>query len=403
MRVERAALRDEVLRLLRRAPVVGLLGPRQVGKTTLAREIAASFSGPVTHFDLERPSDLARLSEPELALEPLRGLVVLDEVQRRPELFPLLRALADRPRKPARFLVLGSASPALLRQESESLAGRVAFLELPGFGVGELGPRQLDRLWLRGGFPASFTAGSDEDSFAWRTDFLQTFLERDLAQLGSVPAPTLRRFWAMLAHVHGQVLNWSELGRSMGVSDATVRRYADRLEGALVVRQLPAWHENISKRQVKAPKLYVRDSGLLHALLDLKTRRALDESPRSGASWEGFLLEQVRQRLGASVRQCYFWGTHQGAELDLLVTDGTRKLGFEFKRTASPSITPSVRSALESLSLESLTIVHAGAESFPLGQNVRAVAARSLLTELEPLRQQRHPPHHRQRGAPQRD
>lgn len=388
MKIARAQLTDEVLRLLRRAPVVALLGPRQVGKTTLARDVAAAFgAGTVTTFDLEQPSALARLAEPELALEPLRGLVVLDEIQRRPELFPILRVLADRPRRPARFLVLGSASPELLRQESESLAGRVAFLELGGLSLSEVTPRRLDRLWLRGGFPASFTAASDADSFEWRTDFIQTFLERDLPGLGvSIPAPTLRRFWSMLAHVHGQILNWSELGRSMGVSDATVRRYADQLEGALVIQQLRPWHENISKRQVKSPKLYLRDSGLLHALLDLKTREDLDKAPRSGASWEGFLLQQVTQQLGATSRQCHFWATHQGAELDLLVTDGARRLGFEFKRTASPAVTPSMRSALEALDLETLFVVHAGDESFSLGPKIRALSAARLTEDLAPLR-----------------
>lgn len=387
MKIARARLTGEVLRLLRRAPVVTILGPRQVGKTTLARDVAANFTGQVTTFDLEQPSALARLAEPELALEPLRGLVVLDEIQRRPELFPLLRVLADRPRRPARFLVVGSASPELLRQESETLAGRIAVLELAGLSLSEVTPKRLERLWLRGGFPASFTAASDAESFEWRADFIQTFLERDLPGLGvSVPAPTLRRFWAMLAHVHGQVLNWSELGRSMGVSDATARRYADQLEASLVIQQLQPWHENISKRQVKAPKLYLRDSGLLHALLELRTPAQLDQSPRSGASWEGFLLHQVAQHLGASPRQCHFWATHQGAELDLLVTDGNRKLGFEFKRTASPAVTASMRSAMESLDLDQLCVVHAGRDSFPLGPKIRAVAAARLTEDLEPLR-----------------
>jgi uncharacterized protein len=281
--------------------------------------------------------------------------------------------------------VLGSASPELLRQESESLAGRIAFLELPGFSLAEVGAQRLHRLWLRGGFPASFTASSDTTSFDWRTDFIQAFLERDLAQLGSVATPTLRRFWSMLAHVHGQILNWSELGRSMGVSDAAVRRYTDLLEGALVVRQLQPWHENVSKRQVKAPKLYVRDSGLLHALLDIHTLHSLDASPRSGASWEGFLCEQVQQQLRASARQCYFWATHQGAELDLLVIDGDRKIGFEFKRTASPAVTPSMRSAMETLALQSLTVIHAGEHTFPLAPRIRAVAATRLTHDIEPL------------------
>jgi predicted AAA+ superfamily ATPase len=363
--------------------VVGLLGPRQVGKTSLARELAATWPAPVTFFDLERPSDLARLEEPELALEPLRGLVVLDEIQRRPELFPMLRVLADRPRKPARFLVLGSASPDLLRQESESLAGRIAFHELRGFELSEVPAKRHGRLWLRGGFPPSFLAASDTASLAWRQDFVRTFLERDLGALGiQVPAPTLRRFWTMLAHVHGQVLNWSELGRSMGVSDQTVRRYADHLSGALVVQQLQPWHANISKRQVKTPKLYVRDSGLLHALLDIGTPEQLETSPRLGASWEGFVIGQIMAHLRVEPERCFFWATHQGAELDLLVFEGSRRFGFEVKRTAAPSLTLSMRTALQTLRLDRLDVVHAGKETFPLGKNVRAVALDNLLRDL---------------------
>lgn len=385
MKLARPALAAHVHRLLRRSPVVALLGPRQVGKTTLARDVVAGWTGPVTTFDLERPADLARLAEPELALESLRGLVVLDEVQRRPELFPVLRVLADRPRKPARFLVLGSASPELLRQESETLAGRIAFLELRGFSLGEVGRKHLDRLWLRGGFPPSFTAASDAASFEWRDDFVRTFLERDLALLGGPEPTTMRRFWSMLAHVHGQILNWSELARSMGVSDMSVRRYADRLEGALVISQLQPWHENITKRQVKAPKLYIRDSGLLHSLLDIRTRAQLDTAPSLGASWEGFQLGEVVAHLGVPLRQCFFWATHQGAELDLFVHHGGRRLGFEFKRSTSPAVTPSMRTALSDLKLEHLWVVHAGSETFPLAEKITAVAAARVLDDLEPL------------------
>ncbi|MBX7100293.1 MAG: ATP-binding protein [Myxococcaceae bacterium] len=366
--------------------MVGLLGPRQVGKTTLALEVADAIGGAVTRFDLERPSDLARLEEPELALEPLRGLVIIDEVQRRPDLFPVLRVLADRRRAPARFLVLGSASPELLRQESETLAGRIAFHELGGFALSEVAPRQQDRLWVRGGFPRSFTASSDADSLAWRQDFVRTFVERDLAPLGvTVPAPTLQRFWAMLAHVHGQVLNWSELGRSMGVSDLTVKRYTDHLAGALVVGLLRPWHENISKRQVKAPKVYLRDSGLLHALLDIGTQQALSVHPSLGASWEGFVLGQVLALLGRTHREAYFWATHQGAELDLLLFDGTKRFGFEFKRTAAPAVTASMRSALATLGLERLDVVHAGDETYPLAPRIRAVAFKRLREDLTGL------------------
>ena len=383
MAVARAEHLDTLRRLLRRAPIVGLLGPRQVGKTTLARQVAAVWPGPVTFFDLERPSDLARLTEPELALEPLRGLVVLDEIQRRPNLFPVLRVLADRPRKPARFLVLGSASPDLLRQESETLAGRIAFHELQGFSLLEVSASRLERLWLRGGFPPSFLASSDKASLDWRRDFVRTFLERDLGTLGiSVPPPTLRRYWTMLAHVHGQILNWSELGRSMGVSNHAVQRYADYLAGALVVQLLQPWHENISKRQVKTPKLYLCDSGLLHALLDIGTVEQLDVSPHSGASWEGFAIAQLLAHIAAPPEQCFFWATHQGAELDLLVFDGPKRFGFEIKRTSAPQMTPSMRSALETLHLDSLDVIHAGKDTFPLGARVRAVGLANLRADI---------------------
>lgn len=387
MKIARPTQVDIIRRLLRRSPVVGLLGPRQVGKTTLALEVAAQWQGATTRFDLERPSDLARLQEPELTLEPLRGLVILDEIQRRPELFPYLRVLADRPRRPAQFLVLGSASPELLRQESETLAGRIAFHELTGFDVSEVAARQTDRLWLRGGFPSSFTASSDAESLGWRRDFIRTFLERDLAPLGiSVPAPTLHRFWAMLAHVHGQTLNWAELSRSMGVGDHTVKRYADHLAGALMVGLLQPWHENISKRQVKSPKLYLRDAGLLHALLDIDSFTHLQTHPSLGASWEGFVVSQLMSVLKVGYRDAFFWATQQGAELDLLVFDRSKRLGFEIKRTASPVVTPSMRSALATLGLERLDVVHAGAHTFQLGQRIRAVAFRRLLQDVEPIR-----------------
>jgi predicted AAA+ superfamily ATPase len=377
----------EVLQRLRRAPVVGLLGPRQVGKTTLALEVAGGWTGPVARFDLERPSDLARLADPELALEPLKGLVIIDEVQRRPDLFPVLRVLADRPKKPARFLVLGSASPELLRQESETLAGRISFHELSGFDVSEVGAARSDRLWLRGGFPASFTAGSDASSFSWREDFIRTFLERDLQPLGiNVPSPTLRRLWTMLAHVNGQQLNLSELGRSMSVSDMTVRRYADHLAGTLMVTLLEPWHENISKRQVKSPKLYVRDTGLLHALLGIADLPTLLSHPAVGASWEGFVLDQLRAHLGVEWRDCYFWATQQGAELDLLVFDGQKRYGFEVKRASAPTVTKSMRSAFETLKLDRLDVLHAGKESWPMGEKIRAVAFSRMLDEVPKLR-----------------
>lgn len=366
--------------------MVALLGARQVGKTTLAHELARAHPRKSTFFDLERSADLSLLADPELALRSLTGLVVLDEVQRRPDLFPSLRVLADRRPLPSRFLVLGSASPALLRQASESLAGRIAFHELPGLSLAEVGARKLDRLWLRGGFPRSFTARAEPSSFEWRQEFVRTFLERDLPQLGSsVPAPTLGRFWAMLAHAHGNIWNGSEFGRSLGVAHTTVGRYLDLLSGAFVVRQLAPWSENLAKRQVKAPKAYVSDPGLLHALLDIRTGHQLIRHPKVGASWEGFGIQAVIDRLRARREECYFWATYSGAELDLLVVRGSMRLGFEFKRTTAPKVTPSMRIAQESLRLKRLDVVHAGERTGPLGKGIRALALERLLEDLEPL------------------
>ena len=374
-----------VRRLLAENRVVALLGARQTGKTTLARQVGAAHGSGSTYFDLESSRDLARLEDPLLALESLRGLVILDEVQRRPEIFPTLRVLSDRPRG-ARFLVLGRASPDLLRQSSETLAGRIAFHQLTGFSLDEVSVRRSRDLWLRGGFPRSFLAKTLTASASWRHAFIDTFLERDLPQLGvRVSGVTLRRFWAMLAHVHGQILNWSELGRSMAVSDMTVRHYVDVLVSTFMVRVLPPWHENLSKRQVKAPKLYVRDSGLLHTLLDLETFEQLDRHPKVGASFEGFCVEAIIAKLGARADQCHFWATHGGAELDLLVVAGGRRRGFEIKRSVAPRVTPSMVSALADLKLDSLDVVHAGLETFPLGRGIRALALSRLLTDLVPL------------------
>jgi predicted AAA+ superfamily ATPase len=367
-----------VRRLLSEQPVVALLGARQIGKTTLARQVARSYGASVAFFDLESSRDLAKLADPMLALEPLRGLVVLDEVQRRPDIFPTLRVLADRPRG-ARFLVLGSASPELLRQTSETLAGRIAFHHLDGLSLREVGSRRASDLWLRGGFPRSFVARTLGTSLRWRRDFVSTYLERDLPQLGiRVPSTTLLRFWTMLAHVHGQILNWSELGRSMAVSDATIRHYVDLLASTFMVRMLPPWHENLSKRQVKAPKIYIRDSGILHALLDIETMRALEQHPKIGASWEGFCVESLIAQLGARPEQCYFWATHTGAELDLLVVAKGRRRGFEIKRTVSPRVSPSMQVALHDLKLDSLDVIHAGQDTFPLARKVRAVSLSRL-------------------------
>ncbi len=387
MKIDRPGHVRRVRHLLARSPAVAILGPRQVGKTTLARAVQDAWTGPVARFDLEDPADLARLADAMPALRPLRGLVVLDEVQRRPELFPTLRVLADRPRTPARFLVLGSASPDLLQQSSESLAGRLAFHELAGLSIEEVGAGRLELLWLRGGFPRAFLASSHAASLEWRLDLIRTFLERDVPQLGvSIPAATLRRFWTMLAHYHGQIWNASEFARSFGVSDMTVRRYLDLLSATFVVRILQPWHENVGKRQVKSPKVYLADTGLLHALLNLGTREDVDRHPKVGASFEGFAIAALVDRLGARWNECHFWATHAGAELDLLVVRGRTRLGFEIKHTVAPVVTPSMRAALADLRLSRLDVVHAGDRTFPLAPRIRAVALSRLLEDVPSLR-----------------
>jgi len=375
----------EIIRLLGLFPVVAILGARQIGKTTLASLVLSQWQDKVTHFDLEDPRDLARLADPMTALAPLTGLVVLDEVQRTPDIFTVLRVLADRPSGP-RFLVLGSAAPALLRQTAESLAGRIAYYPLPGLGLDEVGAENLERLWLRGRFPASYLADTDNDSAEWRRHFVTTFLERDLPQLGvTFSGATLRRFWNMLAHWHGQVWNASEFARSFGVSEASIRRYLDALTHALVVRQLPAWRENLRKRQVRAPKIYLTDSGIAHTLLALESHETLLSHPRLGASWEGFGIDLVIERVKARLEECYFWATHTGAELDLFVTRGQRRLGFEFKRTVAPKVTPSMRHAIVDLSLDELVVIHAGAESYPLTERIRAIPLARIWADLTPL------------------
>lgn len=376
----------QIAGLLERFPVVAIVGARQVGKTSLARMLAKREPGPVHTFDLEDPADLARLSEPGLALRRLEGLVVIDEVQHRPDLFPLLRVLADRADTPARFLVLGSASPELLRQGAESLAGRIAYHRLSGFGLDEVGTEAMEKLWIRGGFPRSFLAGDDTASYEWRAQFSSTFILRDVPSFGvGVPGPTMRRFWTMLAHFHGQLWNASELGRSFGVADTTVRRYLDVLSATYMIRQLQPWHANVRKRQVKSPKIYFEDTGLLHTLLGLVEQVDVERHPKLGASWEGFALHQVIARLGANEDECFFWATHGGAELDLLVVRGQRRLGFEFKRTEAPKVTKSMRIAISDLELECIDVVHAGSITYPLTEGVRALALVDLVGALAPL------------------
>jgi predicted AAA+ superfamily ATPase len=373
--------------LLQRHPVVAIIGARQVGKSTLAQLIAQAFPETTTFFDLEKDEDLARLADPMLALKNLKGLVVLDEVQRQPDLFRTLRVLADRPDQPCRFLILGSASPHLLKQSSESLAGRIVYHHLGGFDLGEVAPDACERLWRRGGFPRSFLASTEAQSAEWRRAFVRTFAERDLPQLGAgMPSSTTRRFWTMLAHWQGQTWNASEFGRSFGVADTTVRRYLDALTSALVVRQLLPWHANVRKRQVKSPKVFVADSGILHCLLNLPRQTDIEGHPKAGASWEGFVVEQLIAHLQAEPDECYFWATHAGAELDLLIVRGSERRGFEIKRTSSPQVTPSMRAALSDLELTSLEFIHAGEHSFDMQQRLRAVSISRLIEDIAPLR-----------------
>jgi predicted AAA+ superfamily ATPase len=365
---------------------VGIVGARQVGKTTLARTFMSERGGRATYFDLESLEDTARLADPMLALKSLKGLVVIDEIQRQPGLFPVLRVLADRPRSPARFLVLGSASPHLLRQGAETLAGRIFYLEPSGFSIEEVGSDNHSSLWLRGGFPRAYLARTPRASMEWRMGFVRTFLERDLPVLGiTIRSTMLRRFWTMLAHYHGQIWNSSEFARSFGVADTTVRHYLDLLTSAMVIRQMLPWHENISKRQVKAPKVYLADSGILHALLGLRTLADLEGHPKVGASWESFVLEQVIRRLGVGREECYFWATHGGAELDLLVVRGRLRMGVEVKRTSSPRLSPSMRAAVSDLKLKRLLVIHAGETTFDLDKQVRAVAFQDLLKEIDSI------------------
>jgi uncharacterized protein len=362
---------------LRRSRVVAILGPRQCGKTTLARQFVPADS--INYFDLEDPQSLARLSEPDIALRPLRGLVVIDEIQRRPELFPLLRVLADRRPLPSRFLILGSASPDLLSQSSETLAGRLETVHLEGFRLADLGPRAQGRHWLRGGFPLAYTAKSEADSVAWRQQFLQTFLERDIPQLGiQVPAVALRRFWNMLAHYHAQTWNGAELARALAVGESTVRRYLDLLTGVFMVRQLQPWFENLGKRQVKAPKVFVRDSGLLHSLLGIATRRDLEFHPKVGASWEGYAVEEVLKALRPD--EAYYWATHQGAEIDLLLFKNGRRIGVECKRSDAPTMTPSMRIALDDLKLDRIVVVYPGERRYVLTDRVDVIPLVELAT-----------------------
>jgi uncharacterized protein len=379
--IARPGYRQQVAESLARFRVTALLGPRQCGKTTLARAFATS---PAAYFDLEDPLDIARLEAPRQTLGPLTGLVVIDEVQRRPDLFPLLRVLADREGTPARFLILGSASLDLVEGVSESLAGRVGFVDLAGFDGTEVGFDSLATLWLRGGLPESFLSASDEASLRWRQQFIRTLLTRDIPQLGiTIPSEQLRRFWLMLAHYHGQTWNASEIAGSLGVTYKTAQRYLDVLDGAFMVRALPSWTENLGKRVRKAPKVYLRDSGLLHALLGIRSIPELQGHPKLGASWEGLALEHVLRALRAEPGEAFHWGTHGGAELDLLLVRGSRRWGFEFKYSDAPRSTRAMRVALEDLRLDRLFVLYPGEKDYPLDDRLHVIALRNLEALLE--------------------
>lgn len=380
--IERPALLQHVRSALKRSRVVALIGPRQCGKTTLARELVEADSP--NYFDLEDPAGVARLDEPMTALRDLRGWVVIDEIQRRPELFPALRVLADRKPLPARFLILGSASPDLLRQSSESLAGRLETIAMSGFSLAEVGRTLRTRHWLRGGLPPSFLARTEADSLVWRKHFIQTFLERDLPQWNLVAsASALLRFWTMVAHYHGQTWNAAEPARSLGVSEPTVRRYLDILTGVFMIRQLQPWHANLKKRQVKAPKIYLRDTGLLHQLLGIRLEKDLLSHPKCGASWEGYVIEETLKAVKPD--EAYFWATHSGAEIDLVLVKAGRRLGVECKRTDAPRLTLSMRIALADLKLERIAVVYPGKKRYALAKGVGAVPLEALADDMEGL------------------
>jgi len=377
MQINRPQFEAEVKESLSYNPVTAILGPRQCGKTTLARTISETIKS--TLFDLEDPSDFELLkSSSKQIFSGLKGLIIIDEIQRLPELFPLLRVLADEVDSKRKYLILGSASPDLIRKSSESLAGRIGFVNLTGFRLNEVGTENLRNLWLRGGFPRSYLALNDSQSFTWRNDFIQTFLERDISLFGfNIPPVTLRRFWQMLAHYHGQVWNGAEFARAMGVSEPTVKRYLDILTGTYMIRQLQPWHENLKKRQVKAPKVYIRDSGILHALLSLPDSNILAHV-KVGASWEGFVTEQILQKTDA--RDSYFWRTHTGAELDLLVMINGKRIGFEIKYSEIPKTTRSMYTVIEDLKLNKLYLVNSGIRKLDLDEKISILPATQIMT-----------------------
>ncbi len=378
--VKRETIIQKINTALDRSTIVSMLGPRQCGKTTLAKMIANDVSE--SHFfDLEHPSEVAKLQNPLLALEDLTGLIILDEIQLMPELFPVLRVLADRKNSSATFLLLGSASPDILKKSSETLAGRVEFVPIGCFDLGEIG-QKVNELWIKGGFPKSFIAKTLNNSFSWRENFVMTFLERDLGRFGVQVSPqTMRRFWFMLAHSHGHMWNASDISRSLGISFMTAKRYVDILTNAFMVRQLQPWFENISKRQIKSPKIFIRDSGIFHYLINVKTKDELLGHPKLGASWEGFVTEQIINICGE--RKCYYWRTRAGAELDLLYLHGLKKIGFEMKCADSVNITKSMRIATNDLNLAHLYVIYPGNDSYRIDEDITAISISDLLSKLQ--------------------
>ena len=380
--IERKEYIRHIKTALRRSRAVALLGPRQCGKTTLAQELVDAHSP--NYFDLEDSSSLISLANPKTALEPLKNIVVIDEIQQKPDLFPTLRVLLDRKPLPAKFLILGSASPDLLRQSSESLAGRLEIVEIGGFDLTEVGQEKASQLWLRGGFPLSFLTKNDVDSFAWRKSFIKSFLERDLRKQGiNIPSITLQRFWTMLAHSHGQVWDAAPIAASLGISQPTVRKYLDIFTGVFMIRQLHPWHVNIKKRQVKSPKIYIRDTGVLHSLLGLKTEAEVLRHPSCGSSWEGFVMEEVLRSINPD--NVYFWATHQGAEIDLVFSKGGRMYGVEVKRADAPTMTPSMRIALEDLKLEYIVVIYPGKKRYSLHKKIEVIPFDEILSEIKGL------------------
>ena len=378
--IKRNEIITRVEQAVKRSQVTAILGPRQCGKTTLAHMFAKKKES-VHFFDLEDPLVHTQLQNPQLILTPLKGLIILDEIQLKPELFSLLRVLSDRNPLPARFLILGSASPDIIRHTSESLAGRIEFIEIQGFSLKETDGQSLKKLWLRGGMPRSFLANSEEDSIAWRNDFIRTFLERDILKLGyRLTSMTMRRLWYMLAHYHGQIWNASAIGGALGLDYKTVNHYLDILAGTYTVKIIQPWHENIKKRQVKSPRVYIQDSGILHTLLDVSNFMELTRHPKCGASWEGFAIMQLLSR--TDVKEGYFWSTYQGAEIDLLIKKGPKKIGFECKFSDAPKLTKSMITALETLDLSHLYIIYPGETSYALHLKITVISL-SEIVELK--------------------